>query len=54
VRIVIPHLYFWKSAPWVRGLELRASDAPGFWERNGYNMYGDPFKGSNGQRFTGD
>jgi len=54
VRIVIPHLYFWKSAKWVRGLELRAGDAPGFWERNGYSMYGDPFKGSNGQRFTGD
>ena len=44
VRIVIPHLYFWKSAKWVRGLELRAGDAPGFWEQNGYNMYGDPFK----------
>lgn len=54
VRIVIPHLYFWKSAKWVRGLELRVGDAPGFWERNGYNMYGDPFKGLNGQRFTGD
>ncbi len=54
VRIVIPHLYFWKSAKWVRGLELRSVDAPGFWERNGYSMYGDPFKGSNGQRFTGD
>jgi DMSO/TMAO reductase YedYZ molybdopterin-dependent catalytic subunit len=51
VRIVIPHLYFWKSAKWVRGLELRAADAPGFWERNGYNMYGDPFKE---QRYWGD
>lgn len=50
VRIVIPHLYFWKSAKWVRGLELREGDAPGFWERNGYNMYGDPFRE---QRFTG-
>jgi DMSO/TMAO reductase YedYZ molybdopterin-dependent catalytic subunit len=50
VRIVIPHLYFWKSAKWVRGLELRAGDAPGFWERNGYNMYGDPFRE---QRYTG-
>lgn len=43
VRIVIPHLYFWKSAKWVRGLELRSGDDPGFWERNGYHMYGDPF-----------
>ena len=43
VRIVVPHLYFWKSAKWVRALELRDSDEPGFWERNGYHMYGDPF-----------
>ena len=54
VRIVVPHLYFWKSAKWVRGLELRDRDAPGFWENNGYSMYGDPFKGVGGQRFTGD
>jgi DMSO/TMAO reductase YedYZ molybdopterin-dependent catalytic subunit len=51
VRVVIPHLYFWKSAKWLRGLELRAGDAPGFWERNGYHMYGDPFRE---QRFWGD
>ena len=44
VRIVIPHLYFWKSAKWVRGLEVRAGDQPGFWERNGYHMYGDPWE----------
>ena len=43
VRIVVPHLYFWKSAKWVRTLELRDSDVPGFWERNGYHMYGNPF-----------
>ena len=43
VRIVVPHLYFWKSAKWVRELELRDRDAPGFWEQNGYHMYGDPF-----------
>jgi len=43
VRIVVPHLYFWKSAKWVRTLELRGSDTPGFWEQNGYHMYGDPF-----------
>jgi DMSO/TMAO reductase YedYZ molybdopterin-dependent catalytic subunit len=51
VRVVIPHLYFWKSAKWLRGLELRAGDAPGFWERNGYSMYGDPFRE---QRYRGD
>ena len=51
VRVVIPHLYFWKSAKWVRALELRAGDAPGFWEQNGYNMYGDPFKE---QRYWGE
>ena len=51
VRVVIPHLYFWKSAKWVRGLELRAADAPGFWERNGYHMYADPFRE---QRFWND
>lgn len=44
VRIVVPHLYFWKSAKWVRRLELRSADHPGFWERNGYHMYGDPFR----------
>jgi DMSO/TMAO reductase YedYZ molybdopterin-dependent catalytic subunit len=51
VRIVVPHLYFWKSAKWVRGIELRKGDAPGFWERNGYHLYGDPFRE---QRFWGD
>jgi DMSO/TMAO reductase YedYZ molybdopterin-dependent catalytic subunit len=42
-RTFIPHLYLWKSVKWVRGLEVLAEDAPGFWERNGYHMYGDPF-----------
>jgi DMSO/TMAO reductase YedYZ molybdopterin-dependent catalytic subunit len=51
VRVVIPHLYFWKSAKWVRRLEVRSGDTPGFWERNGYHMYGDPFRE---QRFWGD
>ena len=51
VRVVVPHLYFWKSAKWVRSLELIAGDAPGFWEQNGYHMYGDPFRE---QRFTND
>jgi DMSO/TMAO reductase YedYZ molybdopterin-dependent catalytic subunit len=44
VRAVVPHLYFWKSAKWVRGIEFMAKDKPGFWERNGYNMYGDPWR----------
>ena len=51
VRIVVPHLYFWKSAKWVRGLELLDADAPGFWERNGYHNYGDPWQE---QRVWGD
>jgi DMSO/TMAO reductase YedYZ molybdopterin-dependent catalytic subunit len=51
VRTLIPQLYFWKSVKWVRGIELAAVDAPGFWERNGYHNYGDPFRE---QRFTND
>ena len=50
-RLLVPHLYFWKSAKWVRGLELREDDAPGFWETYGYHMYGDPWKE---QRYSGD
>ena len=42
-RLLVPHLYFWKSAKWVRGLTLMDDDAPGFWEQNGYNMHGDPW-----------
>ncbi|MFC5449633.1 sulfite oxidase-like oxidoreductase [Paenibacillus aestuarii] len=44
VRMVVPHLYFWKSAKWLRGIELMPKDKPGFWERNGYHMYGDPWQ----------
>lgn len=44
LRLVIPRLYAWKSAKWVRGIEFRATDAPGFWERGGYHMLGDPWK----------
>ena len=44
VRLVVPHLYFWKSAKWVTGIELRRSDAPGFWEQNGYHNHGDPWR----------
>jgi DMSO/TMAO reductase YedYZ molybdopterin-dependent catalytic subunit len=43
VRLVVPHLYAWKSVKWVRGLDFMAQDAPGYWEDNGYHMYGDPF-----------
>jgi DMSO/TMAO reductase YedYZ molybdopterin-dependent catalytic subunit len=44
LRLVVPHLYFWKSAKWVRGLEFLAEDSPGFWEEAGYHMRGDPWK----------
>lgn len=43
-RLVVPHLYFWKSAKWVRGLRLHEKDKPGFWETLGYNNHGDPWK----------
>lgn len=43
VRLVVPHLYFWKSAKWVTGFEFLEGDEPGFWEENGYHMYGDPW-----------
>jgi DMSO/TMAO reductase YedYZ molybdopterin-dependent catalytic subunit len=44
LRLVVPRLYFWKSAKWVRGVEFMAKDRAGFWERNGYHMLGDPWK----------
>ncbi len=44
VRLVVPHLYFWKSAKWLRSIDLGDHDQPGFWERNGYHAYGDPFR----------
>ena len=50
LRLIVPHLYAWKSVKWVRGFELLEQDAPGFWEQNGYHMYGDPWKE---QRFSG-
>jgi DMSO/TMAO reductase YedYZ molybdopterin-dependent catalytic subunit len=50
-RLLVPHLYFWKSAKWVRGIELLGGDSPGFWERNGYHNYGDPWRE---QRYWGD
>jgi len=50
-RLLVPHLYFWKSAKWVSGLELLNHDEPGFWERNGYHDHGDPWLE---QRYQGD
>jgi DMSO/TMAO reductase YedYZ molybdopterin-dependent catalytic subunit len=50
-RLLVPHLYFWKSAKWVRGLTLRDDDEPGFWESNGYHLRGDPWLE---QRYWGD
>ncbi len=49
VRLIVPHLYAWKSVKWLRGLEFLDHDVAGFWEQNGYHMYGDPFKE---QRFS--
>jgi DMSO/TMAO reductase YedYZ molybdopterin-dependent catalytic subunit len=43
MRLVVPHLYFWKSAKWLRRIEFLNADQAGFWERNGYHMYGDPW-----------
>lgn len=50
-RLLVPHLYFWKSAKWVRGLKFTARDEAGFWELRGYHMYGDPWRE---QRYTND
>jgi DMSO/TMAO reductase YedYZ molybdopterin-dependent catalytic subunit len=51
VRMLVPHLYFWKSAKWISRLELMSEDQPGFWERNGYHDRGDPWRE---QRYQGD
>jgi len=50
-RLLVPHLYFWKSAKWIRALELLESDQPGYWEVNGYHDRGDPWQE---QRYQGD
>ena len=50
-RLFVPHLYFWKSAKWVRRLRFMDSDEPGFWEAYGYHMYGDPWRE---ERYAGD
>jgi DMSO/TMAO reductase YedYZ molybdopterin-dependent catalytic subunit len=51
VRLLVPHLYLWKSAKWVRGIQLLDQDEPGFWESLGYHNYGDSWQE---QRFWGD
>jgi DMSO/TMAO reductase YedYZ molybdopterin-dependent catalytic subunit len=50
-RLLVPHLYFWKSAKWVRGITLSHEEKPGFWESLGYHNYGDPWRE---QRYSGD
>ena len=50
-RLLVPHLYLWKSAKWVRGITLIHEDQPGFWEQLGYHNYGDPWRE---QRYWGD
>ena len=50
-RLLVPHLYFWKSAKWIAGLHLHDHDEPGFWEVRGYHNYGDPWRE---QRYEGD
>lgn len=51
VRLVVPHLYFWKSAKWLKRIEFLTKDHPGFWEVNGYHHRGDPWRE---QRYTSD
>jgi DMSO/TMAO reductase YedYZ molybdopterin-dependent catalytic subunit len=50
-RLLVPHLYFWKSAKWVRELRFMRQNQPGFWEQLGYHIYGDPWRE---QRYSGD
>jgi DMSO/TMAO reductase YedYZ molybdopterin-dependent catalytic subunit len=50
-RLLVPHLYFWKSAKWLNGLQFTERDEAGFWELRGYHMYGDPWQE---QRYSGD
>lgn len=50
-RLLVPHLYFWKSAKWLNGLRFTERDEAGFWELRGYHMYGDPWQE---QRYSGD
>ena len=50
-RLLVPHLYLWKSAKWVNALQFTTRDEPGFWEGHGYHIYGDPWRE---QRYTND
>jgi DMSO/TMAO reductase YedYZ molybdopterin-dependent catalytic subunit len=50
-RLLVPHLYFWKSAKWLNALQFTNRDEPGFWEQRGYHIYGDPWRE---QRYTDD
>ena len=50
-RLLVPHLYFWKSAKWVKGVTMQRSDEPGFWENFGYHNYGNPWRE---ERYAGD
>lgn len=50
-RLVVPHLYFWKSAKWIRGLRFMEENEPGFWEQLGYHIHDDPWKE---ERYGGD
>lgn len=51
MRLIVPHLYFWKSVKWIRGIEFMKEDRPGYWERNGFHNVADPFKE---ERFSGE
>jgi DMSO/TMAO reductase YedYZ molybdopterin-dependent catalytic subunit len=51
LRLVVPHLYFWKSVKWIRGIEFIDDNSPGFWEKNGFHLNGNPFKE---ERFSGE
>ncbi|MGB8510818.1 MAG: molybdopterin-dependent oxidoreductase, partial [Pyrinomonadaceae bacterium] len=51
VRLIVPRLYAWKSAKWVKGIEFLESDRAGFWEEGGYHMRGNPWASGDGERF---
>ncbi len=51
LRLIVPHLYLWKSAKWLKRIEFLTENAPGYWERNGYHIYGDPWRE---QRYSDD
>lgn len=51
LRLVVPHLYFWKSVKWIRGIEFMTENKPGFWEQNGFHLIADPFRE---ERFSGE